>query len=96
MSKIKITYDFLKKHDLILFECIVGSQAYATNIETSDIDKKFIYCLPEDYILGFNYLDFIEVNPDYTGWEVKSSRAVGLLILINSRAFILTRRLHSS
>lgn len=71
MSKIKITYDFLKKHDLILFECIVGSQAYATNIETSDIDKKFIYCLPEDYILGFNYLDFIEVNPDYTGWEVK-------------------------
>ena len=44
----KITHEFLEKNGLILFECIVGSQAYATNVETSDIDKKFVYILPQD------------------------------------------------
>ena len=67
----KITHEYLVENNLILFECIVGSQAYATNIETSDIDKKFVYILPEEYILGTGYVEQINVNADYTGWEVR-------------------------
>jgi predicted nucleotidyltransferase len=67
----KITHEFLVENGLILYECIVGSQAYATNIETSDIDKKFVYILPEDYILGTGYVEQINVNKDYTGWEIR-------------------------
>lgn len=69
--KRKITYEFLKKNDLILFEAIVGSQAYGTSTPDSDIDKKFIYILPEDDIFGFDYIDSLEVNKDYFGWEIK-------------------------
>lgn len=67
----KITHEYLVENNLILFECIVGSQAYATNIETSDIDKKFVYILPEEYILGTGYVEQININKDYTGWEVR-------------------------
>ena len=67
----KITYEYLKENNFILYECIVGSQAYATNIETSDIDKKFVYILPQDYILGTGYVEQININKDYVGWEVK-------------------------
>lgn len=69
--KNKITYEFLKKNDLILFEAIVGSQAYGTSTPDSDIDKKFIYILPEDDIFGFDYIESLEVNKDYFGWEIK-------------------------
>lgn len=67
----KITYEFLEENGLILFETIVGSQAYATNIETSDIDKKFVYILPMDNILGTGYVPQIEVTKDYMGWEIR-------------------------
>jgi predicted nucleotidyltransferase len=67
----KITYDYLKENGCILLECIVGSQAYATNIETSDIDKKFVYILPQDYILGTGYVEQLNVTKDITGWELK-------------------------
>lgn len=67
----QITHEYLVENGLILYECIVGSQAYATNVETSDIDKKFVYILPEDYILGTGYVEQINVNKDYTGWEIR-------------------------
>ncbi len=67
----QITHEFLVENGLILYECIVGSQAYATNIETSDIDKKFVFILPEEHILGTGYVDQINVDKDYTGYEVK-------------------------
>jgi predicted nucleotidyltransferase len=67
----QITYEYLKENNCILYECIVGSQAYATNVETSDIDKKFVYILPEDCILGTGYVEQINVNKDYVGWEIR-------------------------
>jgi len=67
----KVTYEFLVKNDLILYECIVGSQAYGTNVETSDIDYKFVYILPIDYILGTEYKQQIDLTKDITGWEIK-------------------------
>lgn len=70
MSK-QITHEFLVENGLILFETIIGSQAYGTQTPASDIDKKFVYILPEDYILGTGYVEQINVNKDYTGWEIR-------------------------
>jgi predicted nucleotidyltransferase len=66
-----ITYEYLVENGLILFETIVGSQAYGTQTPTSDIDKKFVYILPMDNILGNGYVPQIEVTKDYMGWEIK-------------------------
>ena len=67
----KITHEFLEENGLILFECIIGSQAYGTQTPTSDVDKKFVYILPQDYILGTGYVEQLNVNKDYVGWELK-------------------------
>lgn len=67
----KITYEYLVENDLILFETIIGSQAYGTQTPESDVDKKFVYILPPDYILGTGYVEQLNVNKDYTGWEIK-------------------------
>jgi predicted nucleotidyltransferase len=67
----QITHEFLVENGLILFETIVGSQAYGTQTPTSDIDKKFVYILPQDYILGTEYVEQINVNKDYVGWEIR-------------------------
>ena len=64
-------YDQLKRDGLIVFEVIVGSQAYGTATPDSDIDKKFVYILPEDYVFGTKYIPQIEVNKDYVGYEIK-------------------------
>lgn len=60
-------YEYLKANNLIIFETIVGSQAYGTNTPESDIDKKFIYVLP-DYLYGF--IPQVHVNKDYVGFEL--------------------------
>jgi predicted nucleotidyltransferase len=67
----EITYEYLVKNDLILFETIIGSQAYGTQTPTSDVDKKFVYILPPDFILGTGYVEQVNINKDYTGWELK-------------------------
>lgn len=67
----QITHEFLVENGLILFETIVGSQAYGTQTPTSDVDKKFVYILPQDYILGTEYVEQINVNKDYVGWEIR-------------------------
>lgn len=67
----QITHEFLVENGLILFETIVGSQAYGMQTPTSDIDKKFVYILPEDCILGTGYVEQINVNKDYVGWEIR-------------------------
>ena len=67
----QITHEYLEENGLILFEVIVGSQAHGTSTPQSDIDKKFVYMLPEDIILGNKYVEQINVNADYTGWEIR-------------------------
>jgi len=48
----------LKKNDLILYETIVGSQAYGTNNENSDIDLKGLFWI--------NSKEFLSLNPPVT------------------------------
>jgi hypothetical protein len=67
----QITYEFLVENGLILFETIVGSQAYGTQTPTSDEDHKFVYILPMDNILGVGYVEQLNVTKDITGWEIK-------------------------
>jgi len=62
----QITHEFLVENGLILFETFVGSQEYGTQTPISDIDKKFVYILPQDFILGTGYVEQINVNKDYT------------------------------
>ncbi len=51
-----MTIKELKERNLIIYECISGSQAYGTNIPTSDTDIKGVFILPQDDIYGFEYL----------------------------------------
>ncbi len=67
----KITYEYLEKNGLILFETIIGSQAYGTQTPTSDEDRKFVYILPIDNIFGTGYVEQLNVTKDITGWELK-------------------------
>jgi len=67
----QITHEYLVENGLILFETVIGSQAYGTQTPTSDIDKKFVYILPMDNILGSGYVPQVEVNKDYMGWEIR-------------------------
>lgn len=60
-----------------IFDCIIGSTAYGTNLPTSDIDIKGVYCQPESDILGLNYREQINIDKDTTYYEVR--RFVDLL-----------------
>lgn len=67
----EVNYDYLKKNNLILLEVVVGSQAYGTSLPTSDRDVKFVYSLPKEFILGTKYAEQINVNKDFTGYEIR-------------------------
>lgn len=64
-------YHWLKENGYILFESIIGSQAHGTNTETSDIDKAFVYILPEDDILGIEYKEQLKIHKDFMGYEIR-------------------------
>ena len=68
----KMTIEFLKENNLIIFEGIVGSKAYGTNTPTSDTDIKGVFILPTDYILGINYIEQVnDEKNDTTYYEIK-------------------------
>lgn len=54
-----------------LFKTIVGSQAYGTNTVNSDIDYKGVYAQSTKDLIGFNYLEQIEVSKDECYYEVR-------------------------
>lgn len=55
----------------VIFECIVGSHAYGTNIDTSDIDIKGVYQQQNNDVLGFKYKEQINKDKDTTFYEVR-------------------------
>lgn len=69
-SKAQERYDELKEKGLIIYECIVGSTSYGTNLPTSDIDKKFIYIETLDHLLDGNYSIQLNLTDDYVGYEL--------------------------
>lgn len=63
-------YESLKEKGLIIFEGIVGSQAYGTALPTSDIDKKFVYIESLENVLTNNVTHQINLVKDYVGYEL--------------------------
>ncbi|MFA5154253.1 MAG: nucleotidyltransferase domain-containing protein [Clostridia bacterium] len=51
------TIERLKKENMIVFEAIMGSHAYGTNLPTSDTNIRGIFIQPLDEILGFGKVD---------------------------------------
>jgi len=64
-------YHFLKERGCILLETVVGSQAHGTSTPESDVDRAFIYILPQEYIYGTKYQEQLRIHKDYTGFEIK-------------------------
>ncbi|MEK6828513.1 MAG: nucleotidyltransferase domain-containing protein [Nanoarchaeota archaeon] len=64
-------YHFLKEKGCILFETVVGSQAHGTSTPQSDVDKAFIYILPQEFIYGTKYQEQLRIHKDYTGFEIR-------------------------
>jgi len=65
-----VRYNEIKEKGLLIFEAIVGSQSYGTNLPTSDVDKKFVYIETMDNILSGNASIQLNINKDYTGYEL--------------------------
>lgn len=67
--------------DNLIFQTLVGSHSHGTNIETSDLDYKGVYVLPNDKILGFGYIEQIDIGKDETYFEIR--RFIELLMKAN-------------
>jgi hypothetical protein len=67
-----MTIEQLRNSGTIIFEGIVGSQAYGIATPTSDIDKKGVFIQDEDSILGFGYIDQVnDSKNDQTFYEIR-------------------------
>lgn len=85
-----IDYNYLKDNNLIIYEVISGSIAYGTNLPSSDVDRRYVYILPIDYILSGNIIDQVNDDTnDVVGYEIGrfleliSSSNPNLLELLN-------------
>src|SRR5688572_20255413 len=66
----KNTLPKLGNGNTIIFGCIVGSHAYGTNVEGSDIDKKWVYVQsPVDLFIN-GYKPQIEISKDEVAFEL--------------------------
>ena len=54
-----LTINDLKSKNLLLFECISGSNTYGLNTATSDTDIRGVFVLPQDEYYGLNYVEQI-------------------------------------
>ena len=67
-----MTIQDLRDRGLIIFEAIVGSQAYGTATPTSDVDKKGVFLLPLEELLGFGYVEQVsDEKNDTTFYELE-------------------------
>jgi predicted nucleotidyltransferase len=67
-----MTIQDLKDRGLIIFECITGSNAYGTNLPTSDVDIKGVFIQPLEDILGFGYVEQVnDAKCDVTYYELR-------------------------
>jgi len=55
-----MTIDYIKNNNLLLFECISGSNAYGLNTPESDTDIRGVFYLPKDKFYGLHYVQQVE------------------------------------
>ena len=67
-----MTIQDLKDKGLIIFEGIVGSQAYGISTPTSDTDIKGVFIMPLEGLLNFDYVEQVsDEKNDTTYYELK-------------------------
>jgi uncharacterized protein len=77
-----IDIDYLRKNNLIIFECISGSKAYGLDLPHSDTDIKGVFVLPEKDFYGLDYTEQVNnESNDVVFYELK--RFVELLLRNN-------------
>lgn len=69
-KRAEIEFERIKREGRIIFQTIVGSHSYGLNVETSDVDKKFVYIDSEYNVLTGNTIDQINVTDDFVGYEI--------------------------
>lgn len=57
--------------DKLIFKTIVGSTAYGTSVQGSDVDYKGVFKQNNDDILSFGYIQQKDINKDETYYEVR-------------------------
>ena len=68
----KLTIDDLRERNLIIFECIAGSQSYNLHTPTSDLDIRGVFVLPEDDYFGLNYVEQVnDAKNDIVFYELR-------------------------
>jgi uncharacterized protein len=60
----------LGKGKTLIYGCIVGSQAYGTNVEGSDVDKKWVYVQSADDFFINGYKPQVEISKDEVAYEL--------------------------
>ncbi len=66
-------YDDLKARGHILFETVIGSQAHGTSTPKSDVDLKFVYMAPLEWLYDRQeYHPHLELTKDYVGYELET------------------------
>lgn len=58
------------RQNTIIFGCIVGSHAYGTNVEGSDVDKKWVYVQSAESFFIDGYKPQIEISKDEVAYEL--------------------------
>jgi len=69
----KYSLEDIRNEGLLLYEYIRGSQAYGTNVASSDEDRGLIYIAPENKLLGlgFDYQEeILDEKGDICCWEI--------------------------
>lgn len=68
----KYTLDYIRDNNLILFEAVVGSQAYGTSTPDSDEDRKGVFILKEEDLYGLNYVPQVnDTKNDIVFYEIR-------------------------
>ena len=68
----KLTIDDLRKQNIIIFECIAGSQSYNLHTPTSDLDIRGVFVLPETDYFGLNYVEQVnDAKNDVVFYELR-------------------------
>lgn len=55
----------------LIYKVLTGSHSHGTNIPESDLDYKGVYVLPNEKILGFGYIQQIDLGKDETYYEIR-------------------------
>ncbi len=67
-----IDLDYIKNHNLIIFDAVSGSHAYGTATPSSDLDIRGVFILPKEEVFGLGYIEQVnDQKNDIVYYEVR-------------------------